>query len=259
SGGTTVTLSATGNNTPISIYYTTNGTTPTSSSTKYTSPLSISSTTTVKAIAIDNNGNQTSVISKTYLTESPTITLKFKAPSTWTQCNLWAWDPASDANIAGGSSWPGNATMTLGLDGYYSYTISDLTATTIGLLFNNGASTATLQTVNLTTSSNACWDALTTTDTEGKYNASLNATCIPTAIAENTASTVRCYPNPASTEMYIASEDAIKNVSIQDINGKQIWSDKSSVVDVSHFPSGLYVIQVDTENGDRFIEKMIKK
>ena len=59
--------------------------------------------------------------------------------------------------------------------------------------------------------------------------------------------------------MYIASEDAIKNVSIQDINGKQIWSDKSSVVDVSHFPSGLYVIQVDTENGDRFIEKMIKK
>ncbi len=259
SGGTTVTLSATGNNTPISIYYTTNGTTPTSSSTKYTSPLSISSTTTVKAIAIDNNGNQTSVISKTYRTESSTITLKFKAPSSWTQCNLWAWDPASGAKIAGGSSWPGNATMTLGSDGYYSYTISNLTATTIGLLFNNGASTGTLQTVDLTTSSNACWDALTTTDTEGKYNVSLNTACTPTAIAENTASTVRCYPNPASTEMYIASEDAIKNVSIQDINGKQIWSDKSSVVDVSHFPSGLYVIQVDTENGDRFIEKMIKK
>ncbi|NMM64404.1 S8 family serine peptidase [Clostridium sp. P21] len=50
----------------VSIYYTLDGTTPTSSSKLYSSPIIISSTTTLKAVAIDNSGNSSSVLSVLY-------------------------------------------------------------------------------------------------------------------------------------------------------------------------------------------------
>lgn len=48
------------------IYYTTDGSTPTTSSTIYSSAIAVASTTTVKAMTVDQAGNSSSVISQTY-------------------------------------------------------------------------------------------------------------------------------------------------------------------------------------------------
>ena len=62
--GTKVTLACSTNG--ATIYYTTDGTTPSSSSTEYTAQITISATTTIKAIAIKDGMNDSSVISATY-------------------------------------------------------------------------------------------------------------------------------------------------------------------------------------------------
>ena len=54
----------------VSIYYTLDGTKPSSSSTLYTEPIIISETTTVKAVAIDNQGNQSNVSTVNYIISS---------------------------------------------------------------------------------------------------------------------------------------------------------------------------------------------
>lgn len=56
----------------VSIYYTLDGTTPTINSTLYTNPIVINSTKTLKAIAVDNNGNISGVLSNTYIINSIT-------------------------------------------------------------------------------------------------------------------------------------------------------------------------------------------
>lgn len=48
------------------IYYTTDASTPTSSSTQYSAAFNVSTTTTVKAIAVDTAGNESSVMSSAY-------------------------------------------------------------------------------------------------------------------------------------------------------------------------------------------------
>lgn len=70
-----ITLTANGGKAPISIYYTTNGTTPTLASTRYTTPISVSTATTIKALAVDSIGTQTSLsASYTFIIPPPVVT-----------------------------------------------------------------------------------------------------------------------------------------------------------------------------------------
>lgn len=55
----------------LTVYYTTDGTEPTTASTLYEAPFTLTETTTVKAIAVDAEGNVSDVVSATYTVRQP--------------------------------------------------------------------------------------------------------------------------------------------------------------------------------------------
>jgi len=66
-------------NKPGTIYYTRNGSTPTNASTKYTGYIAISSSTTLKFIAIDQDGNKSPIYTEKYVIDktAPKVTYTY--------------------------------------------------------------------------------------------------------------------------------------------------------------------------------------
>ena len=95
------------------------------------------------------------------------VTFKFKAPSNWSKCYLWAWDDNKN-QIDGNTSWPGTVAMTKGSDGYYTYTLKT-SVTKVNFLFNNGSSSSTKQTQDASTTNTLFVGSYGSTDSEGKY------------------------------------------------------------------------------------------
>lgn len=70
------------------------------------------------------------------------------------------------------------------------------------------------------------------------------------------------YPNPFSTSFSIQTKAAILHYSVFDITGKQIINTASkSALDnqVQHMNTGIYVLKLESENGEIFNQKLIKK
>ena len=75
----------------------------------------------------------------------------------------------------------------------------------------------------------------------------------------NQNGTLRLYPNPASNQLRIETEERLRSILVSDINGKAIEVNiNNNLVDVSNLSSGLYFIQVQTEKGI-LREKFIKE
>jgi hypothetical protein len=147
-----VTLSASGSNTPIKIYYTTDGSTPTASSALYSTAITVSTNATVKALAIDSQNLQSTVVSNAYTFGTvPSFTVNFKKPSTWSTgaVKVYYWNvvPSSAMPTV---AWPGvDASAHATASGWYTYTFSNVTSTS--LIFNDNGST-TNKTADLTRS-----------------------------------------------------------------------------------------------------------
>lgn len=71
------------------------------------------------------------------------------------------------------------------------------------------------------------------------------------------------YPSPAQSELNVSLEGLSGSFagSIHDLSGKQVWSGNvanSSRIEVSQLPSGMYLFQVQMENGSRMTRKFVK-
>ncbi len=70
---------------------------------------------------------------------------------------------------------------------------------------------------------------------------------------------LKLYPNPVLNQLRMETEEVIKAVLVSDLNGKVVEVNlTNNMVDVSNFSSGLYFIQVETEEGiwrNKFVKR----
>ncbi|HAR71823.1 MAG TPA: hypothetical protein DCR77_00235 [Flavobacteriaceae bacterium] len=73
---------------------------------------------------------------------------------------------------------------------------------------------------------------------------------------------ITLFPNPVSNELNIDSKDNIKEVTVFNLTGQQLFSkkgnSKTSKIDVSNLKSGVYIVEVKTDKTSKTY-KVIKK
>lgn len=69
----------------------------------------------------------------------------------------------------------------------------------------------------------------------------------------------KIYPNPTSSFATVQSDLEVQNITIYNQVGQVISSQKSTQIDLSNVASGIYLIHIDFENGQKSIQKIIKK
>jgi len=265
----TVTMTASAGST---IYYTIDGTTPTTSSSVYTSAISLKEgcITTIKAIAVSNAGTS-SVVSAVFTVpvKGKSIVVKYKAPSIWTKCSIWMWEKrnGTDTNLQT-VAWPGvDITSSKDADGYYSYTISNNTQATVGLLFNNGVASGTTQTIDLSTYCDTNWD--TGTLSSGKYAPTIasQATlsdCATSGFEDvNGTESWKVYPNPVKDMVTVEMPENITRLTVTNLLGKQLFVSGSTIsqnlqIDFSGYAPGVYFITLTKNDGSFDSKKVIK-
>lgn len=253
-GGTTVTLTASGSNEPVSIYYTLDGSTPTASSTMIASGGTVAITqdqTILKAIAIDNMGVASTVSVNTYYTVQPTgITVKFQKPATWNQVYFYAWTGTSTAQLG---AWPGTQ-ITAGADGWYSYTFNG-TITSVNLVFNIGSNAS--QTVDVTgVTANTCF--ATTGTSGGKYTVA-TTDCVITEVAEDQNIAMEVFPNPVTDNLTIRTSGTIKKAELVSIYGKTVKTfGNQSTIPLTDVSAGIYLLKVTFGNNQQKVERIVK-
>jgi hypothetical protein len=83
-------------------------------------------------------------------------------------------------------------------------------------------------------------------------------------IEQEDSELISTYPNPATTNLTIESRTPLAQVWVRDVAGrqvitqtlKQVQGDRA-VVDVSALPSGIYLVEVLTQNGQRSVQKVV--
>lgn len=259
--GGKVTLTASGTN--VTIYYTTNGSAPSATSTKYTGPISITSDgTQIRAIAIDGEGNRSSEVSGTFYTVRPDgYTIKVKGqPTTWgNNVYIYAFNPAVSQAI--GKEWPGEQ-MTLGSDGFYSYTVAtDISP--IGLVFSCGKGNSETEGLNQTVdvlgvTGDMCYEISSNYDGNQKY--AVNTTSCPaTAVDETEAVNVAVWPNPATDAVNVIADKAISKITVINLAGGIEFATDGSQVNIGGLAPSLYFLEISFEDGSKIVEKILKK
>ncbi|WP_271785378.1 starch-binding protein [Aquimarina algiphila] len=136
----------------VNIFYTDDGSTPSSSSTAYNNLFTISENTTIKAIAIDSEGNQSSIITRDYVFGGP-FDVYFKKPTGWSSAFIYVFNQSTGAAIPGFPAWPGVAMETVSDTPWYKYNIDQNVQ--VGIVFNDNGGA---QTDDLTRIKNGWYD-----------------------------------------------------------------------------------------------------
>lgn len=81
------------------------------------------------------------------------------------------------------------------------------------------------------------------------------------SVTEEESTPFAIYPNPAQDKVYIAGVTP-KSVMIYDILGKRVAAelnpDRNSI-DIKNLPNGLYIVKIMSDEGEQFIEKVLKQ
>lgn len=88
------------------------------------------------------------------------------------------------------------------------------------------------------------------TQKEGWMIDNFKMQCIGTAVSEKTVNSFfYIFPNPTTQFISVQSDNSerIKNVSIIDVLGKKILTTEQTTIDLSQFDSGLYFVEISTE------------
>ena len=151
--------------------------------------------------------------------------------------------------------------MILDADGYYSYTVTGFTSLPIGVVFNNGAATSQIQTVDLSASGDMCWDAGALSGT--KYTAT-EVTCLTTGLSENQVNaSFEIYPNPTHDFIYFNVPTDASNITINSVTGSKLEVKPEIIlgscrINLSGYPSGTYFISLSGANGKRVTKAVMK-
>lgn len=79
------------------------------------------------------------------------------------------------------------------------------------------------------------------------------------SVSENRISNLKIYPNPTASFVTIQSDLQVENINIYNQIGQLISSQKNTQVDLSNASSGVYILHIDFEDGQKAMQKIIKK
>ncbi|MFY7672210.1 starch-binding protein [Tenacibaculum sp. MEBiC06402] len=135
-----VSMEAFGGSGSLEIFYTTDNSNPNQSSNRYTSSFTINNSSTIKAIAFDNNGIASDIVTQNF-TIGPIegLHVYFKKPASWSQVNVHYWNESPD--VLPVSNWPGPEMNQIGNTDWYEYIFNGVTST--NLLFNDNGNAKT--------------------------------------------------------------------------------------------------------------------
>ncbi len=131
-----MTASTTTQGASVSIFYTVGGDTPTTASTPYNGSFEISTSTTIKSIAIDSEGNESSVITRDYVIgDGGPFDIHFKKPADWSSAYVYVFNQNTGEALPGFPAWPGVAMQKEGNSPWYKYTVDQTVQ--VGIVFND--------------------------------------------------------------------------------------------------------------------------
>lgn len=268
SSGTTrnVVISATDNGTALpnsQIYYTTNGTTPTTTSTPYTGAIPVTTSQTIKAIAVDSQGLSSGVMEMTYnFVATKTITIYFKPPATWTAPKIHYWGdvPAGTLQPA---LWtvPVNMTADSSNPGWFKYTFNGVSQ--VNFLFRSALPTAASAGVLGTNKTGDIKDVKQDTWYEWDPTSAtfVKVSNLSTENISSEEKTISLVPNPTVDLVTINSNSVFTSYQVSTLVGLLVANGtiQNNRINLSSLPSGIYFIKLISDEGDSYIEKVIKK
>ncbi|MGL1885226.1 MAG: starch-binding protein [Reichenbachiella sp.] len=162
-----VTMNSSSQNEPSTIYYTTDGSTPNTGSQVYSSGINIEANSTVKALAVDSQGNTSAVVSNSYtFGELDGFSVYLKKDNNWNNANIYHWAAQPDGSLAN-AAWPGPTMIDEG-DNWYRYDFIGATSTNL-IFSDNGGN----KTVDMTRSQNGWYVDGTWFDTDQREDINL--------------------------------------------------------------------------------------
>jgi len=219
-----------------SIYYTIDGSEPTTSSVSVVGStiVNITQTTTFKAFAVDVDGHQSEVITKTYNIGSVDgFTVYFKPPVSWGVTPKVYWWNAQPSGAIFDAIWPGEFMQVYDSD-WYKYTFNAVHQ--INIIFNNGDSNGQVgvnQTENITDITGEIWYEWGTGIISGVDDDKMTAR-------------TKLYPNPVDSYIRIDSGLNFDSYNIYDLTGKLIRKGliNDRLIDVSCLSKGMYLLKL---------------